>query len=402
MATVLVAGTCDTKGAELHYARDCLAAVGVAARIVDLGTGDASRAPADIEATTVAAHHPDGVSILDLADRGKAVAAMALAFERYVAAQTDITGILGLGGSGGTALVTPAMRGLPVGVPKLMVSTVASGDVAPYVGPSDICMMYSVTDVAGLNRISRVVIGNAAHALAGMVQHPIPEAGDTKPALGLTMFGVTTPCITQLTDALSADYDCLVFHATGTGGQSMEKLVASDALAGVLDISTTEVCDLLMGGVMSAGESRLDAIADTGVPYVGACGALDMVNFGARDTVPSHYRDRTLYEHNSQVTLMRTTADENRRIGEWIAAKLNACPGPVRFLLPEGGVSAIDAPGQVFHDPEADAALFDAIETNVRSADTRRVVRVPHHVNDPAFVAAALAAFADVMSDARG
>ncbi|MES1954491.1 Tm-1-like ATP-binding domain-containing protein [Salinisphaera hydrothermalis] len=397
MSTVLVAGTCDTKGAELHYARDCLNAVGVAARIVDLGTGQAERELADIDAATVAAYHPDGTSILTIDDRGKAVAAMALAFERYVQAQSDIAGMLGLGGSGGTALVTPAMRRLPVGLPKVMVSTVASGNVGPYVGPSDICMMYSVTDVAGLNRISRVVIGNAAHALAGMVQHPIPDASGTKPALGLTMFGVTTPCITQLTDKLSADYDCLVFHATGTGGQSMEKLVESGALAGVLDISTTEVCDLLMGGVMSAGESRLDAIAHTGVPYVGACGALDMVNFGARDTVPDKYRDRVLYEHNAQVTLMRTTVDENRRMGEWIAAKLNACNGPVRFLLPEGGVSAIDAPGQPFYDPQADAALFDAIEANVQSTADRRVIRVPHHINDPGFVDAALDAFADVM-----
>src|SRR5699024_10408038 len=218
-----------------------------------------------------------------------------------------------------------------------------------------------------------------------------------KPALGLTMFGVTTPCITQLTDVLSADYDCLVFHATGTGGQSMEKLVDSHMLAGVLDISTTEVCDLLMGGVMSAGPGRLDAIARSGLPYVGACGALDMVNFGALDTVPAEFRDRNLYEHNAQVTLMRTTAEENTRIGEWLAAKLNACNGPVRFLLPEGGVSMIDAPGQPFHDPAADAALFAALEANVEQTEQRRLLRVPHHINDPGFCATALAAFAEVM-----
>lgn len=399
MATVLVAGTCDTKGAELRYACDCLYDAGVPAQVVDVGTGTRSGASvADIEAATVAAHHPDGVEgVLAIDDRGQAVAAMALAFERYMVAQDDIAGILGLGGSGGTALVTPAMRSLPVGVPKMMVSTVASGNVAPYVGPSDICMMHSVTDVAGLNRISRVVIGNAAHALAGMVAHPIPDTVDSKPALGLTMFGVTTPCITQLTEALSPRYDCLVFHATGTGGQSMEKLADSGELAGVLDISTTEVCDLLMGGVMSADESRLDAIARSRVPYVGACGALDMVNFGAPDTVPSEYRDRTLYEHNPQVTLMRTTVEENRRIGKWIADKLNACEGPVRFLLPEGGVSAIDAPGQLFHDPDADAALFETLEQHVRQTETRRLVRVPHHINEPEFVSVALAAFDEIV-----
>lgn len=403
MSQVLIAGTCDTKGAELHYARQCLQAAGVACLIVDLGTSATPRTHApDIEAATVARHHPDGSdAVLGLEDRGRAVAGMAVAFECYVRAQTDIDGILGLGGSGGTALITPAMRALPIGVPKVMVSTVASGNVAPYVGPNDICMMYSVTDVAGLNRISRVVIGNAAHALAGMVKHPIPETDDNKPALGLTMFGVTTPCITQLTEQLSSDYDCLVFHATGTGGQSMEKLVDSHALAGVLDISTTEVCDLLMGGVMSAGEGRLDAIARTQIPYVGACGALDMVNFGARDTVPEKYQDRLLYEHNPQVTLMRTTAEENRRMGEWIAAKLNACDGPVRFLLPEDGVSAIDQPGQPFHDPEADQALFDALEQHVEQTDQRRLIRVPHHLNSAEFVAVALDAFRDALAAAR-
>lgn len=399
MGYALVAGTCDTKGTELQYARDCLRAAGVETRLADLGTAGAGEdLGAEITAAQIAAHHPDGVeAVLGLNDRGRAVTAMALAFERFVAARDDIDGVLGLGGSGGTALVAPAMRALAIGVPKVMVSTVASGDVAPYVGPSDICMMYSVTDVAGLNRISRVVIGNAAHALAGMLTHAVAPVDDLKPALGLTMFGVTTPCITQLTEALSADYDCLVFHATGTGGQSMEKLVDSGALAGVLDISTTEVCDLLMGGVMSAGEDRLDAVARSGLPYVGACGALDMVNFGAVDTVPERYQGRNLYEHNAQVTLMRTTAEENRRLGEWIAAKLNRCNGPVRFLLPEGGVSAIDAPGQPFHDPAADAALFEALEAHVQQTADRRLVRVPHHINDPDFVAAVLAAFADVM-----
>ncbi len=350
MAKAYVVGTCDTKGDELAYVRDLIAAAGVPAVLIDLGTRSDGRR-ADVTPREVAAHHPAGAGAVFGEDRGQAVAAMAEAFARFVTTRDDIGGMIGLGGSGGTALITPAMRALPVGVPKVMVSTVASGNVAPYVGPSDICMMYSVTDVAGLNRISRRVLGNAAHALAGMMAHAVPAASDAKPAVGLTMFGVTTPCVQQVTKALENDYDCLVFHATGTGGQSMEKLIDSGLIAGVIDVTTTEVCDLLMGGVLSAGEDRLGAIARTSVPYVGSCGALDMVNFGAMDTVPAHYRGRNLYVHNPQVTLMRTTPEENRRMGEWIGAKLNACEGEVRFLLPEGGVSMIDAPGHAVLRP---------------------------------------------------
>jgi uncharacterized protein (UPF0261 family) len=277
-----------------------------------------------------------------------------------------------------------------------MVSTVASGNVAAYVGPCDICMMYSVTDVAGLNRISRRVLGNAAHALAGMMAHSVADADGGKPALGLTMFGVTTPCVRQVSALLEAEYDCLVFHATGTGGQALEKLVDSGLVVGVIDTTTTEVCDLLMGGVFSAGEDRLGAIARTGVPYVGSCGALDMVNFGAIDSVPERYRERNLYVHNPQVTLMRTTPEENRRMGEWLGAKLNACAGEVRFLMPEGGVSAIDAPGQPFHDPAADAALFEALERTVAPTPRRRLIRVARHINDPEFAQALVDHFREI------
>ena len=387
MAKAYVVGTCDTKGDELAYVRDLIAAAGVPAVQIDLGTRSDGRR-ADVTPQEVAAHHPKGAGAVFGEDRGQAVAAMAEAFARFVTTRDDIGGMIGLGGSGGTALITPAMRALPVGVPKVMVSTVASGNVAPYVGPSDICMMYSVTDVAGLNRISRRVLGNAAHALAGMMAHAVPAASDARPAVGLTMFGVTTPCVQQVTKALENDYDCLVFHATGTGGQSMEKLIDSGLIAGVIDVTTTEVCDLLMGGVLSAGEDRLGAIARTSVPYVGSCGALDMVNFGAMDTVPAHYRGRNLYVHNPQVTLMRTTPEENRRMGEWIGAKLNACQGEVRFLLPEGGVSMIDAPGMPFYDPEADAALFEALEATVQTTGKRRLIRLPHNINEPEFAAA--------------
>lgn len=398
MAKAFVAGTCDTKGAELAYAVARLRDTGTETLLVDLSTTNGA-GDAEISAEHVAACHPEGRdAVLAGDDRGSTVAAMATAFESFIRGRDDVGGVLGLGGSGGTAMITPAMRALPIGMPKLMVSTVAAGDVAPYVGASDIGMLYSVTDIAGLNRISRTVIANAAHALAGMLANTQPPADDTLPALGLTMFGVTTPCITQLTAALADRYDCLVFHATGTGGQAMEKLVDSSMLTGVLDISTTEVGDLLMGGVMSAGDTRLDAIARSGAPYVGACGALDMVNFGARDTVPTQFADRNLYEHNPQVTLMRTTVEENAQIGRWIANKLNACNGPVRFLLPEGGVSMLDAPGQPFHDPAADRALFEALEANVIPTESRQLIRVPHHINDPAFVRAVLAAFDDVMA----
>jgi uncharacterized protein (UPF0261 family) len=277
-----------------------------------------------------------------------------------------------------------------------MVSTVASSNVAPYDGPSDIAMMYSVTDVAGLNRISRQVLGNAAHAVAGMVANQVASSTDDKPAIGLTMFGVTTPLVTALAEALSARYDPLVFHATGTGGQSMEKLVDSEMVAAVLDMTTTEVADHVVGGVFSAGPGRFDAIARTGVPYVGSVGAVDMVNFGARDTVPARFDDRLLHVHNSQVTLMRTTVEENVAIGEFIADKLNACAGPVRFLLPTGGVSLIDSPGQPFHDPDADEALFTTIESRVVAAPDRVVERVDANINDDAFVEAVLQRFRDI------
>jgi uncharacterized protein (UPF0261 family) len=285
--------------------------------------------------------------VLSAADRGSAVAGMGEALQRFIASRKDIAAVIGIGGGGGTSIVTAGMRALPIGMPKLMVSTLASGNVAPYVDVSDIAMMASITDIAGLNSISRVVLANAAYAIAGMARAVVPQV-DTKPTIGLTMFGVTTPAVTQAVEALRADYDCLVFHATGTGGRAMEKLVDSALLVGVIDVTTTEICDLLFEGVLSAGPDRLGAIARTRIPYVGSVGALDMVNFHAIDSVPEKYRRRNLYRHNPQVTLMRTTADENRTMGAWIAERLNRCQGEVRFLIPEKGVSAIDAPASPF------------------------------------------------------
>jgi uncharacterized protein (UPF0261 family)/ABC-type branched-subunit amino acid transport system ATPase component len=397
---VIVAGTLDTKGEELRFIRDLLKQSHVRTRLVDLSTSGKHSA-ADVAPLEVALHHPRGSAGVFSGDRGASVAAMAEAFETWITRQSGIAGIISAGGSGATALATPAMRRLAVGVPKIMISTVASGEVGRYVGPADIMMMYSVTDVQGLNAISRQILGNGAQAMAGMVKARLAATRDARerrdarpelPAIGLTMFGVTTPCVQQLTAALSGEYECLVFHATGVGGQSMEKLVDGGQLEGVIDITTTEVCDLLMGGVFPATEDRLGAMIRTRMPYVGSVGALDMVNFGPRDTVPDRYQGRLLHQHNPQVTLMRTTPDENERMGRWIGERLNQMD-TVRFLLPEGGVSALDKPGAAFYDQAADAALFGALERTVRQTATRRLVRVPAHINDPAFVAATLDAF---------
>jgi len=396
-----VVGTFDTKARELFFIRQCLEKLGLRVVTVDLSTSG-KPSPASVHPREVARHHPQGEAAVFSGDRGSAVTGMALAFEHFVLTRRDLGGMVAAGGSGGTALATSGMRALPIGVPKLMVSTMASGDVRPYVGPSDICMMYSVTDVQGINRISEQVLANAAHALAGMVMHPPVASAITKPALGLTMFGVTTPCVQAVAKRLQDSFDCLVFHATGVGGQSMEKLVESGLLAGVIDVSTTEVADEIGGGVLSAGATRLDVFARHAVPYVGSCGALDMVNFGAWDSVPERFKSRKLYRHNPTVTLMRTSVDDNRRIGEFIAAKLNAMSGPVRFLIPEGGVSAIDKPGQPFHDPEADRMLFTTIEQLWRGGTDRKLLRLPHHLNDDAFADALVAAWHDVARAAAG
>jgi len=390
-----VAGTFDTKGRELFYLRQCLEKRGLRVVTVDLATSGRP-SPASVHPREVARHHPEGEGAVFTGDRGSAVGAMAVAFEHFLRTRRDLGGVIGAGGSGGTALVTRAMRALPIGMPKVMVSTMASGDTRPYVGPSDICMLYSITDVSGINRISEKVLANAAHALAGMIANPPIVDSATKPAIGLTMFGVTTACVQAVTKRLGETYDCLVFHATGMGGQSMEKLVESELLAGVIDVSTTEIADEIAGGVLSAGPTRLDVFARRSVPYVGSCGALDMVNFGAWDSVPERFKGRRLYRHNPNVTLMRTTADECRAIGAFIADKLNSMRGPVRFLIPEQGVSAIDRPGQPFHDPEADRALFGAIESGFRPGANRRLVRLPLHVNDEAFADALVAAWREI------
>jgi uncharacterized protein (UPF0261 family)/ABC-type branched-subunit amino acid transport system ATPase component len=399
-APVIVAGTLDTKGDELRFIRDEIAAAGVRVVLVDLSTSG-QPSPADVPPHHIATYFRGGPNAVFTGERGAAITAMAEAFEAWVRRQEPVGGLISAGGSGGSALVAPAMRALPIGVPKVLISSVASGNVAPYVGPSDIMMLYSVTDVSGLNSVSRQVLANGAAAMVGMVKaraaastdREAPRRGSRKPAVGLTMFGVTTPCVQAVAAALEDDFECLVFHATGVGGQSMEKLVDSGALSGVIDLTTTEVCDLLFGGVLPATEDRFGAIARTRIPYIGSCGALDMVNFGPMETVPERYRGRTLHVHNPTVTLMRTTPGENARVGRWIGERLNLMDGPVRFFLPEGGVSALDAPGRPFSDPNADEESFRALEATVRQTGSRRLIRMPEHINDPRFSAAIVAEF---------
>ncbi|MBR0693991.1 ABC transporter permease [Bradyrhizobium lablabi] len=405
---VLVVGTLDTKGAELRYIRDIIAGSGLRTRLVDVSTsGKASSC--DVTAQEIALNHSRGGAGVFGADRGTSVTAMADAFERWLRRQSNVTGIVSAGGSGGASLVAPGMRSLPVGVPKIIISSVASGDVGPYVGPADIMMMYSVTDVQGLNSISRTVLANGANALVGMVKARLDERDakqrDTSgglPAIGITMFGVTTPAVQRITADLRDDFECLVFHATGVGGRSMEKLVESGQLAGVIDLTTTEVCDLLMGGVFPAAEDRFGAVIRSRVPYIGSVGALDMVNFGAPDTIPERYRQRKFQVHNPQVTLMRTTPEENERMGRWIGERLNQMDGPVRFFLPEGGISALDAPGQPFWDADADAALFRSLERTVRQTSNRQIIRVKRNINDPEFTAAIVSAFRSLFGRTGG
>ena len=399
-APVIVAGTLDTKGDELRFIRDEIAAAGVRVVLVDLSTSG-QPSPADVPPHHIATYFRGGPNAVFTGERGAAITAMAEAFEAWVRRQELVGGLISAGGSGGSALVAPAMRSLPIGVPKVLISSVASGNVAPYVGPSDIMMLYSVTDVSGLNSVSRQVLANGAAAMVGMVKaraaastdREAARRGSRNPAVGLTMFGVTTPCVQAVTAALEDDFECLVFHATGVGGQSMEKLVDSGALSGVIDLTTTEVCDLLFGGVLPATEDRFGAIVRARIPYIGSCGALDMVNFGPMETVPERYRGRTLHVHNPTVTLMRTTPEENARLGRWIGERLNLMDGPMRFFLPEGGVSALDAPGRPFSDPSADEELFRALESTVRQTGSRRLVRMPEHINDPRFSAAIVAEF---------
>jgi len=409
VSTVVLVGTLDTKGAEIDFVRERLEELGAGVLVVDAGVMDQRGWPADIDADAVAVAGGANRAVLAAAgDRSAAMAAMragVLAVVSDLHGQGRLDGIMAIGGSGGASLAAAAMQALPVGVPKLIVSTMAAGDTRPYVGESDIAMLYPVVDIAGLNRLSRQVLGNAAAAMAGMVAANSGRAeaarttDEERPLLGATMFGVTTPCVNAARERLeSLGYEVLVFHATGAGGRAMEGLIRSGFIGGVLDVTTTELADELVGGVLSAGPERLTAAGSLGIPQVVSLGALDMVNFGPRDTVPAKFRDRRLYEHNASVTLLRTSVEECRELGRILAGKLNAATGPTTVFIPRGGVSMIDVPGGAFHDPAADAALFDALLDDL---DPRiEVVDLSVDINDPSF-GPAMADRLDAMLRAR-
>ena len=390
MAVVLV-GTLDTKGEEFAFARDVIEAQGVDVHVVDTSVlGDPEFEPDTSAAAVAEAAGTTLEALREDADRGEAMTAMgegAAAVATRLHESGVLDGVLGLGGSGNTSVATAAMRALPVGVPKLMVSTMASGDVEPYVGATDVAMMYSVADIEGLNQLSRTVISNAALAMVGMVSNDPDVETEDRPTVGITMFGVTTPCVQTAREYLEdRGYETIVFHATGTGGRAMENLVREGVIDGVLDVTTTEWADELVGGVLNAGPERLDAAAETGTPQVVSVGALDMVNFGPRDSVPEEFEGRRFHVHNPQVTLMRTTSEECAELGRILAGKLNAATGPTALYLPLEGVSMIDVEGEPFHDPEADRALFDALREEL---DERvELVEMETDVNDEAFARA--------------
>jgi uncharacterized protein (UPF0261 family) len=406
MSTVLLIGTLDTKGQEYAFVRDRIRAAGHDVMVMDIGiTSDPDPALSmtpEVSAADVArAGGGDLAAMRARADRGSAVDIMqkgACVLVPQLYASGRFNAVLGLGGGGGTTMITAAMRTLPVGVPKVMVSTMASGNTAPYVDVKDITLMYSVVDIAGLNPLSRRILANAAGAICGMAAARSAETEVTsdRPLLAATMFGVTTPCVTMVRERLEkAGYDVLVFHATGTGGRAMEGLIEDGYFAGVADITTTEWCDEVVGGVLTAGPDRLGAAARKGLPQVVSVGALDMVNFGGIETVPEKFRDRNIYKHNATVTLMRTTPDECAAIGRRIAEQLNKARGPVVLMLPLRGVSAIDAEGKPFADPEADRALFGALRAH--AGPNVRIVEEDAHINDPAFAEAIAARMLELL-----
>jgi len=394
MATIAVLGTMDTKGEEHAFVANVIRQRGHQVLIIDVGALDAPRLMPDINREAVAeAAGIDFAALLAKRDRGESVAAMSkgapVVLSRLVA-EKKVDGVISLGGGGGTAIATAAMRALPVGFPKLMVSTLASGNTAQYVGVKDIVMFPSIVDVAGLNRISREILTRAAGAICGMVEASPSAAGD-KPIIAASQFGNTTACVDHARRLLEKEgFEVLVFHATGAGGRTMESLVESGMVSGVLDITTTEWADEIVGGFLTAGPTRLEAAARRGVPAVVTPGCLDMVNFYGPDSVPAKYNGRTFYQHNPQVTLMRTTPEECREIGRQIAGKLNLSTGPITVLLPRKAISIISAPGQKFHNPEADAALFDAIRKGLRQ--DIEVIEMDCAINDPEFAEACVRA----------
>ncbi|MPY89136.1 MAG: UPF0261 family protein [Luteitalea sp.] len=398
--SVFLFATLDTKGREAAFVRDLLTSWGVSVTLVDVGALGAVTVVADVPRERIfELAGTSAEAVRKNADRGEAVtkaAEGAARLAREAHARGEVAGVLGLGGSAGTTIGTAAMKALPLGVPKVMVSTLASGMVRQFVGDKDIFMLNAVVDIAGVNRVSRQVLSQAARAMAGLVTRfgPAPEPDD-RPLVAATMFGVTTPCVERARETLErAGYEVLVFHATGTGGQAMESLISEGVIAGVLDVTTTELADEHVGGFLSAGPDRLTAAGKAGIPQVVSTGALDMANFYAPESVPAKFKDRIFYRHNANVTLMRTTPEENARIGTDIARKLSSAKGPVSVLLPGRGVSAIDKEGQPFDDPVARRALHDAIRSGVRGVE---VAEADLHINDPDFADAAARKLLELM-----
>ncbi|MFN6270770.1 MAG: Tm-1-like ATP-binding domain-containing protein [Akkermansiaceae bacterium] len=388
MSTIAILGTLDSKGEEHGYVAEFIRSRGHMPLLIDVGTGAEPTVTPDITRFQVAESAGlDLASIIAKKDRGEAVTAMSQAAPVLLSKlqrERKIDGVISLGGGGGTAIASSAMRALPIGFPKLMVSTLASGNTAHYVGTSDIVMMPSVTDVAGLNRLSRMIFSRAAGAICGMVESKIDVASD-KPLIVASMFGNTTACVSEAKRILEENgYEVLVFAATGAGGKSMDAIIDSGIVAGVLDITTTELADELVGGVLTAGTDRLNATARAGIPAVVSVGCLDMVNFGEPASVPEKFASRQFYHHNPQVTLMRTTADECAELGKTLVGKTNAYSAPTAIMLPTRAISVISAQGQSFHDSAADDALFDAI----KSGSKHPVIEMDLEINDPAFARA--------------
>jgi uncharacterized protein (UPF0261 family) len=403
MANVVLVGTMDTKGAEYGFVRDRLRAAGLDVTIVDCGILGQPQIKPDVSREEVARAAGADVALLaSAADRGAAVQTMSRGAEHVVKRLLEhgkLQGAMALGGGGGTSIASSAFRALPFGVPKLIVSTMASGDTRPYVGESDIVLFPSVVDISGVNRISARVLNNAAAAMAGMVGAPALPVANSKKLIAASMFGVTTPCVTEGRRLLEAkDYEVLTFHMTGTGGRTLEQLVDNGLVEGVLDMTTTELADELVGGVLSAGRVRLTRSGNPPVARVVSVGALDMVNFGPTDTVPPQFRARNLYVHNSAVTLMRTNPEECTAIGRVLAERVSALAAPVAVILPLRGISAIAVPGAVFHDPVADAALFAAIKQGLRRDIP--LIEMDTHINDPAFAARAVELLSRLLANA--
>jgi uncharacterized protein (UPF0261 family) len=400
---IYLLATLDTKGPEAALVRDRLRELGLAVTVVDVGClGEPSFAAEVSRAEVYVAAGSFLTDAVAKGDRGSAVTLAADGAAKIVAEAFGfgkVEGVLALGGSAGTTIGTQAMRGLPIGVPKLMVSTLASGQVQQWIGSSDILMLNSVVDIAGINRISRRVLNEAAAAMAGLVKFRAADRDEDKPLIAATMFGVTTPCVQRAREVLeAAGYEVLVFHATGSGGRAMESLIASGIFAGMLDITTTELADELVGGILSAGPDRLTAAAKYGVPQVVSVGALDMVNFGPRETVPAKFAGRQFHIHNATVTLMRTTPDECAQLGAEIARKLSSSTAPVSLLLPLKGLSAIDRAGQPFEDTVARKALFEGIKCNREKLDLQEL---DLHINDEAFAEAAAQRLIAMLSEAN-